>query len=99
MNPEQLFPTFNIAGLRPRTPPYSFSARQKSRQKNAPQLLALRVPHTTQPFWGRAKTRWRSNSCPSFSQNVHFTPAASQEKIISNPPKPVTRQKRKRPGG
>jgi hypothetical protein len=46
-----------FAGLRPRSTPYSFYAPKKSRQKKAPQLLALRVPCAAQTFCGRAKTR------------------------------------------
>ena len=34
------------AGSRPRTPSYSFVTPQKSKQKKAPELLALRVPST-----------------------------------------------------
>ena len=48
---------FNTAGLRPHPTPYSFYTPKKSRQKKAPQLLALRVPCASQTFCGRAKTR------------------------------------------
>jgi hypothetical protein len=49
----------NIAGLRPRATPYSFATRQKSKQKNAPRLLARlrRVPSAERPAGGRKKTR------------------------------------------
>ncbi len=48
---------FNTAGLRPRPTPDSFYTPKKSRQKKAPQLLALRVPYAAQTFYGRGKTR------------------------------------------
>ncbi|MEA3363380.1 MAG: hypothetical protein U9Q61_08980, partial [Thermodesulfobacteriota bacterium] len=47
-----------VAGLRPRTPPYSFVAPQKSKQKRAPELLALRVPSVPFRFAAQKKTRY-----------------------------------------
>jgi len=60
-----------VAGLRPRTPPYSFAARQKSMQKNAPDLLALRVPSIAVLQGALAKLAFGSN-IPRFITLKHF---------------------------
>ena len=51
---------FKVAGLRPRSSPYSFVVPQKSKQKKAPELLARhrRVPSVSLRFAAQKKTRY-----------------------------------------
>jgi hypothetical protein len=87
--------SIDTAGLRPRTTPYSFDARQKSKQKNAPRLLARlrRVPGSGLPPCGRKKTHFAQTVFPPFSPGGSPDPAASQGDLTA-----TARQNQNLPG-